>query len=380
VFADKDPAGRLATGQNDHTRDGCMDSYGWAADLVNIGVGKPSEMMCPSNPLLGSEKINDITGNLKGVATPAEPAAIEGNTSTRLLAGNCGKSDFRGYSGSGMTGTYGNSALTGERPYWVAWAIVAEGYNTNYSCSWFLSRSAPKTTSTASVLHATSTDTADQTKGGLKGQWSTVGPLTRRVAENANAPTSSIALIGDAAPGDVTESTQVQEIRQGGAGDYLATALGVDTDRLWIPSGALTTEAANDGPAYWNSTKISLLQKNNGFPLDKQMKCDIDKNCGQPLGPGVNDQYMQDTRDWFTVHGSGKGAGANILMADGSVKTFYDLNGDGFLNPGFPVTGVSAAAGNQDTVGFTDNKVELPAGEMFNGVFLQKITKGKLEE
>jgi prepilin-type processing-associated H-X9-DG protein len=334
-------------------------------------------MMCPSNPLLGSEKLNDIVGNLKGAAVASEPAAIEGNTTARLMSGNCGKSDFKGVSGTGMAG-YGNSALAAERPYWVAWAIVGEGYNTNYSCSWFLSRSGPRTTSTGGVLHGTSADTADQTKGGMKGQWSTLGPLTRRIAENASAPTSSIALLGDAAPGDVTESTQVQELRQGGGGDYLAALLNIDTDRLWIPAGALTTEAANDGPAYWNSTKISLAQKNAMFPLETQMKCDLDRNCGEPLGPSGNNQYMQDTRDWFAVHGSGKGAGCNMLMADGSVKTFYDTNGDGFLNPGFPVTGITGA--NQDTVGYTDNKVELPSGEMFNGVFLFKLTKGKFEE
>jgi prepilin-type processing-associated H-X9-DG protein len=31
---------------------------------------------------------------------------------------------------------------------------------------------------------------------------------------------------------------------------------------------------------------------------------------------------------------SGKG-GCNVLMGDGSIRTFYDQNGDGFLNPGF---------------------------------------------
>ena len=43
---------------------------------------------------------------------------------------------------------------------------------------------------------------------------------------------------------------------------------------------------------------------------------------------------LQDTRDWFAVHANK----CNIAMADGSVKTVIDLNGDGFLNPGFDVS------------------------------------------
>src|SRR5688572_25215700 len=58
IFADRDPEGRFCTGASDFRRDGCMDTYGWVADLVNGGLAKPNEMLCPTNPLLGSEKIN----------------------------------------------------------------------------------------------------------------------------------------------------------------------------------------------------------------------------------------------------------------------------------------------------------------------------------
>src|SRR6476620_2076881 len=58
LFADKDPSGRFCSGATDNTRDGCMDTYGWVADLVNSGAAKPAEMLCPSNPLLGLEKLN----------------------------------------------------------------------------------------------------------------------------------------------------------------------------------------------------------------------------------------------------------------------------------------------------------------------------------
>ena len=62
AFADKDPLNRYCTGPSDFRRDGCMDTYGWVADIVNSGAGKVSTMLCPSNPLLGSEKLNDLFG------------------------------------------------------------------------------------------------------------------------------------------------------------------------------------------------------------------------------------------------------------------------------------------------------------------------------
>jgi prepilin-type processing-associated H-X9-DG protein len=83
---------------------------------------------------------------------------------------------------------------------------------------------------------------------------------------------------------------------------------------------------------------------------------------------------LQDTRDWFAVHGKQ----ANILMADGSVKTITDSNGDGFFNPGFPVEGV---ANPERTIGYTDGEVELDAARVYTGTNLniEIITKEKFE-
>ena len=39
-----------------------IDTIGWVADMVNAGAGKPSELLCPSNPGKVSEKINDYLG------------------------------------------------------------------------------------------------------------------------------------------------------------------------------------------------------------------------------------------------------------------------------------------------------------------------------
>jgi prepilin-type N-terminal cleavage/methylation domain-containing protein len=46
TFADSDPQERLCTGAYDFKRDGCPDTYGWVADIVNMGAGMPIEMLC----------------------------------------------------------------------------------------------------------------------------------------------------------------------------------------------------------------------------------------------------------------------------------------------------------------------------------------------
>jgi prepilin-type N-terminal cleavage/methylation domain-containing protein/prepilin-type processing-associated H-X9-DG protein len=386
IFADKDPAGRFCTGQNDNTRDGCMDSYGWAADIVNSGAGKPNEMLCPSNPLLGSEKLNDFMGFDTGGSTGGQ-----GCPTARYAAGICavgGTSTYRGQSVS--AGPFaGTTSGTTQRATLTAWTIVADGYNSNYSCSWFLSRMAPviKTpTSGGSLVYTFTSDTAD-TKPGLKGLASTLGPLTRRVAEASDVPSSSIPLLADSCPGDAKEATLNLTLEQTST-DWIGSALSLKNDKLWIAAGSLLSEAANDGPAYYSSSaqKVGLITKSSalgsGALLNDQMACDYDPTkCGSPLGPtgtGVTNTYRQDTRDFFAVHGGGKNSVCNVLMADGAVKSFYDQNGDGFLNPGFPVTGLTSD--QIVKIGYADSTVDLQLGECFNGVFLTKQTKANLEE
>ena len=61
----------------------------------------------------------------------------------------------------------------------------------------------------------------------------------------------------------------------------------------------------------------------------------------------------------------------NIVMADGSVKSIVDLNGDGFLNPGFAVdTSVGTPDSRAATIGYTDNTMELHPSTAYSGVLL----------
>jgi prepilin-type N-terminal cleavage/methylation domain-containing protein len=247
LFADKDPAGRYCTGQNDFLRDGCMDTYGWAADLLNIQAAKPSEMLCPSNPLISSEKINELLGK------DTTNSGKDGCPPSRYAEGICGKDNWNGLSGTGTGGVTTGAVfcktddLTAERGNLVARYFLEGGYNTNYSAGWFLSRSAPKVKNISGNLATTNTSAPTGTSSGLKGLSTTLGPVTRRLVEGGPVVTSTIPFLGCAAPGDINEATLVVDL------EYKSTdafANGIRKDRLFVPSGALLTEAACDGPAY----------------------------------------------------------------------------------------------------------------------------------
>ena len=379
LFADKDPQGRYCTGQNDFTRDGCMDTYGWAADLVNISAGKPAEMLCPSNPLVGSEKLQDLYGK------DTSSASTDGCPTTRYSEGLCGKATWNGSTLTGTVGFGGSATTSTDRANFIARAFIEAGYTTNYANHWFLSRSAPKVkTDTSNNILTTNTADAMGTKTGLKGLSTTLGPVTRRLLEGGPVVTSTVPFIGCGAPGDVNEAVATENYEYK-TGDAFAN--GITKNRTFIVAGSLLTEAATDGPAYYNlGTKHVSLMTQNGTDLSDQIACEKAGSCKAPsaadkAGSATGTNFLQDTRDFYAVHGGGKTPNVNILMADGAVKEFSDLNGDRFLNPGFPVPSTLTQA-EHEAIGYTNETVELNPGEVFSGVFItgQFAKASKFEE
>jgi prepilin-type processing-associated H-X9-DG protein len=275
----------------------------------------------------------------------------------------------------------------------VSWGIIEEGYNTNYAASYFLVRTNVRTARIQTGMPAVWTLCADiyygtGGAGAQKGLAGSQGPLTQANAESGIVPTSNIPMLGDAAPGDVDESSapitferkDTDWIGQLLTGSAATAARGSE---VFIPAGALTTEAFNDGPAYFNSaSRISLIDNGTtGMPgtgpsLGNQLQAELKGAIPSPTA--ANGLYLQDTRDWFALHGGMRNSTCNILMADGSVKSFTDSNGDRFLNPGFNVPSTLTPADYLE-IGYQDSTQELSPGEMFNGLFLYRLTKGKLE-
>ena len=365
-FADRDAQERLTSGASDFRRDGCMDTYGWTADLVNLGAAFPSEMLCPANPLKGSEKLNDLLGRDTTDAKDGAPI-------NRLQAGVCGSGTWGGVSGgegNQFAGTSPNSPL---RASLVARAFVQAGYNTNYAAGWHLVRSVPNLNVDLSSTPVTVAVGGTPGKTGIKGLNTTRGPITLRIMESSPVVTSHIGLLGDAAPGDVDEATLAQTLAVdpfvAGAPDPFAK--GSNETQTFMTQGELLTEAFNDGPAYYNPSNKAVSLIPQDASLAAQVACETSGKCNPPT-PDTG-TYLQDTRDWFAVHGASGGA-ANILMGDGSVKKFFDASQDKFLNPGFPVPNNLTEA-EYSGIGYRDDTVELEPTRMFSGVFLISTAK-----
>jgi len=348
LFADRDPAGRFCTGAYDFRRDGCPDTWGWVADLVNIGAARPGEMLCPTNPLRALEKVNDMLGK-------DTTDAKDGAGPDRTQVGACY------YGGSDWGGTPTNSA---ERADFVARTIFEKGYNTNYVASWYFVRSGVKFEPGVNPIVSCSKATGGPGASGYKGIAMTTGPLTRRIVESSRVVSSNLPLLGDAAPGDPSEAILAASIVK----DPAINTLGNDDadTETYLEAGERLCESFNDGPAQFSGDRLNLMDELT--PVQAQMQCEASVE-GCPPADASGGAWLQDTRDWFALHGSGNSLACNILMADGSVKEFADLNGDRYLNPGFPVPdGLTEA--QYAKIGYKNDEVELHPKDIFSGIFL----------
>ncbi len=382
AFADSDPFERYTTGAFDWKRDGCPDTYGWPADMAKLGAGLAHNLRCPSNTVRGIEKLNDLVGQNTS-ETNSEPSdrTAKGELCTALVAAGAGYSVARG-------------KLVGE-------AIKKEGLNTNYANSWFAVRGQPRVTTGGPLtdpakmwLSPTAIDItgAVVTVPDLKDFRATTGPLTRRNVDTSEVPSSNIPVLGDAAMGDNKDAALVGTILD---------ANNVVIDGL--QAGSRLGESFNDGPARWNATsgtgRVQIL-KASGTGAEASAFIEVAElvpsnypsagtrvvTAGDTIAGGASQAtfstyapglVLQDTRDWFSVHKNQ----CNVLMFDGSVKVLQDLNGDGFLNPGFPVDRALPTADLAKNSGYTDGVCEINSFEVFCGVFLNPewYVKGTFE-
>jgi prepilin-type N-terminal cleavage/methylation domain-containing protein/prepilin-type processing-associated H-X9-DG protein len=340
VHADNDPNERYSTGAFDYKRDGSIDTYGWVADLVNAGICKPGDLLCPSNPSQGVEKYNDYLGT-------STIAPKEGCPPDRLLAGASGL-----WNGSG---TYA-SATPEEKATGVALHFLSKGYGTNYITTWFFSRTGPALQNGGSGVIVYSEDNVNTSDTGvfkIKGLNGTLGPLSRAVAEASPYTTAVIPIMGDANIGDASEAVLAAEIPE------------------FLPKGHRLCESFSDGPALrvcdgngmvnWGSETGTVTVYDPASPT-----ASIYYQEQPPRGvPKPTPTHLQDYRDFAPVHGGN----CNIMFADGSIRSFKDLNGDGYLNPGFDVDTNSPSVAK---VGYSDSRIELPPALIFSGVFLEK--------
>ncbi len=363
TFADRDPQTKFASsGAWDGKRDGCLDSYGWVADMVNAGAGKPAEMLCPSNPNTASEKYNDYLG----VATV--PAA-DGGDPAKVACGAC------------SAAVYGAAT---DKAQWLADNLLNKGYSTNYMTTWFFSRTGPRLNIVPTVTGGNLTAMVINYPAGaapinsIKGVLGTRNALTRNIVDRSPQSSTTIPIMGDANPGDQKEAFLEADIK------------GPDGVTVTLAAGSRLVESFSDGPCArvalagkldpWgkNTDKIALDASNLNTTPTYAVNVYQDEQGSPGVPPKATLDNLQDYRDFGPVHGGGKGAGCNILFADGSIKTFVDINGDGYLNPGFDISTNNTTITQFQGTGYTDNIVELDRAAVFSGVFLDRVNLNKL--
>jgi prepilin-type N-terminal cleavage/methylation domain-containing protein/prepilin-type processing-associated H-X9-DG protein len=349
IFAERDPRKRFTSGAFDPIRDGAPDQVGWVGDMIQVGTGLPAQMLCPSNSSRASEKVNDMAASTPGTSSTPETAAdstVIQRQKTFARSKYFQYYTFTAKGGAPVVYTGAGASPWASQQAMVQEAIAQGGINTNYAQSWFAARGTQKPSAMGTAGQKT-------LFGGYDG-------LATRLVEKARVPSQAIAILGDAAPGDINEAVA--------NGSFTADA----------PVGHRLCESFVDGPSYISTsgnirtsdvsgdTMLAISQSAENLPLKGE------------VGPGTNLVHLQDIRDFGTVHGSGTAKSVNILFADGSVKTIYDINGDGYINPGF--TGPFLPA-NATTDGYTSDECEVDPAEMWNGSYLNfdELVKGNFD-
>ena len=322
------PSGTFCTGAFDSGRDGAFDKYSWVSDCIAQDVF-PGQLLCPSSICLGSEKLDLDSSDTTQFGERAPPARI------------------------GVPFNKADGTLTG---------VVELGYNTNYATSWHMVRTAPR------FEDAAGGGAADpQLRNSLKNWWtggtatrqSTEGPLTLRALDVGNIPASAVPMIGCANKGD----------DGGGSSDGFLTQ--TVSERLGLVAGTVVCESFNDGPSTISGQQVLTVVK--ALTAGGTTKSMLNNNNAVAGGPplafpalgelGSTDLILQDTRDWFAYHSKS----LNLVFADGSVRSVEDVNGDGFVNPGFRAETIASSF---ETTGYLDGECEVNPWEMYPGTFL----------
>lgn len=361
-WANRDEQLRYCSGAFDWKRDGCPDTYGWVADLVNMGVATPSKQRCPNNEGQVSQTFNDLLGydTSSGVFAPNLPRQgleSQKNGADRFNAGLC-------VAISDLTSSADGWISSGRRSAYVR-SFIDRGYATNYATSWFFSRSTMK------IMVSGTNVVPMPNQMGAEGAY--LG-LRSTDIEDSLVPTSAIPFMGDASNGDVDYNILLDDI-------------GDATKGVLYSKGQRLAESFTRGPHSWNNTGtlggIQQLSKGGNRLLlgpTGALTGDIQPTKGEAgdntkHGGGDALLWLQDTRGWSASHGSGTRRYVNILSMDGGVKQIYDENGDGLINPGFPVdTKLGVREQRMAHLGYADNLAEFGPAELYSLPFL------KLEE
>ncbi|TWU00374.1 hypothetical protein Pla108_13230 [Botrimarina colliarenosi] len=295
--------GTLTSGAFDWKYEGSITDIGWVADQVAQGT-PVGQMLCPSNTAKVSATVNQLLEMTEAdFASCVDP---KGGKSQTLPDGTQKTPPCRNILEQGL------EPLSPERAAIIDKDVIQAFYNTNFVATWLLVRSRARINKSGNLESSDPGCPAT-----LKSRPATYGPLRLAVIDSAKIPASSVPLLADAGQAKPLVAT---------VGDFKA--------------GLPTAGATTGGPV-----KVLNLQPPS-FDEGKP-------RAGADGWWAVWNKTRQDYRGFAPVH-----AGVcNVLMADGSVHAFDDVNQDGLINNGFGVEGDS---------GYADDVVEAPDEVLFS--------------
>jgi len=132
--------------------------------------------------------------------------------------------------------------------------------------------------------------------------------------------------------------------------------------------GAPAAESFNDGPSAVASSGTRVATAGNAD--SPATIADLQSATLLTEGAVGDGSWHQDTRDMRAYHQRG----LNVVFADGSVRSFLDINSDGYINPGF---GVDVGTATPELTGYLGNEVEVSSFDWYTGVFLNNPALSK---
>jgi prepilin-type processing-associated H-X9-DG protein len=300
--------GTYCSGAFDWAKDGCVTEIGWVADAVDAAI-PAGKMLCPSNPAklaaTYNELINMDTSSLDACVNYAGSEGQQQPDGT-LVVNPCRKI-IANTDGVGTPGSDERRALIEEE-------VLKEHYNTNYTASWFLVRGGILVNESGNLRARKAGCTVD-----ILLPNSTGGPLLQSWVDASQVPSSFLPLLGD-----------------GRVDTQLASDIGSHK------AGDPTVHSLTYGPRLKTTLEVPTFADGTTYQGESGWWKVWAKDT------------LQDYRAFSPVHRHQ----CNMLMADGSVRSFTDDNRDGYLNNGFPAGGTS---------GFTSAEIELAEEEVFSG-------------
>lgn len=323
--------GAYCSGNFNWEQDGAVDAVGWVSDMVDHGY-LPSQMRCPSSPASLSATYNQLLAR-SAAGDCVDPLGPPPQTEPD---GTLARSVCREIIEDGVpAGSESRSDL-------IYRQLFENGYGTNYAASWFLARGR------VVLDRSGNPKPADRNCGTeIRARNVTGGPLTARMVDGGRAAANTVPLLCDSSPVGALEFAvgHLTPQENGGAAFEAVFA-----------AGEFVAAPMFGKPVIAESSNAAELMQVPSFP------------AGTPReGPNGwwavwNKRVRQDYRGMSVHH---RGA-CNVLMADGSVQSIADANGDQLINNGFPVA---------DSTGFRDARVE--AGPLRLASFYSLQSKGE---